>query len=507
MREIDEQEITARVDQIASRRPSVGLAIGVVRNGSLAFFGGHGLADIASNTPITQDTVFRVASITKTFTAIAVMQLWELGRVDLDAPASGYLRAYRLIPAKSSFRPATVRHLLTHTAGIPELVHPFDLRKPLFGEIVHAGRPVPSLAEYYRGGLRLVAEPGSRYVYTDHGFATLGQIVEDVSGEPLDRFLRGHVFEPLGMTHTDLVRSERVRPNLATGYNLGSHGADPVSDYEVVTVGGGAVYSTPKDMARYVAALLSGGGNEHGSVLKPATVATMFEPAYQPDPRLPGDGLAFSRADIGGHRAVGHGGILPSFISEMWLAPDDGVGVIAFTNGARLAMMWLPAEATGLLGHLLAAPEAGIRADVPHHPEIWADVCGWYQPPAQLTDWRTRAMVGAGAEVCVRRGQLTVRLMLPVPTAYQGFALHPDDDKDPYAFRIDLSAYGIGTGRVVFSQDAGGQTTGLHVDLHPLSLQKQPAIKNPRLWISGAVGALAAASTAAAFRRRPSGSA
>jgi CubicO group peptidase (beta-lactamase class C family) len=106
-------EAKARVWEILNRWPAVGLAVGVLRNGSLEFFFGHGVADIPSNTPITEDTVFRIASITKTFTAIAVMQLWQQGSVDLDAPANDYLRAYRLIPVKASFRPATVRHLLT----------------------------------------------------------------------------------------------------------------------------------------------------------------------------------------------------------------------------------------------------------------------------------------------------------------------------------------------------------------------------------------------------------
>ena len=89
----------------------------MVRGGSLEWFLGHGVANAESKEPVTQDTVFRIGSITKTFTAIAVMQLWEQGLVDLDAPANDYLRSFRLIPAKASFRPATVRHLLTHTAG------------------------------------------------------------------------------------------------------------------------------------------------------------------------------------------------------------------------------------------------------------------------------------------------------------------------------------------------------------------------------------------------------
>ena len=148
---IDELQLQARVREIANRWPAVGLAVGVVRDGSLEFFSGHGLANIASNTPITEDTVFRVGSLTKTFTAIAVLQLWEQGRIDLDAPANHYLRTFRLVPAKASFRPATVRQLLTHTAGIGEVLHPAGLLRPLFGETVKAGGPVPSLAEYYRG--------------------------------------------------------------------------------------------------------------------------------------------------------------------------------------------------------------------------------------------------------------------------------------------------------------------------------------------------------------------
>ena len=495
MPEVDQSEMRARVGEILNRWPAVGLAVGVVRNGSLEFFRGHGVADIASNTPITEDTVFRVGSITKTFTAIAVMQLWEQGRLDLDAPVSDYLRAYLLIPAKASFGPATVRHLLTHTAGIPELLHPSGLLRPLFGETVRAGQPVPSLAEYYRGGLRVVAEPGTRYRYTSHGFATLGQIVEDVSGQPLDRYLREHIFQPLGMSGTSLILSELARSRLATGYHLGAGGAKAVTDYEVVTAGAASACSTTKDMARYVAALLGGGANEHGSVLKPATLATMFEPHYQPDPRIPGMGLAFWRGTVGGHPVVEHQGVVPGFNSQIFLAPGDGVGVIAFTNGARQALVWLPAETAGLLGHLLGVPDEAIRTDVPQHPEIWGDICGWYYLPGRLTDARVRGAFGAGVEVFVRRGQLMLRALSPVPAMYRGFVLHPDDDKDPYVFRADLS-------RVIFTRDSEVGTTAAHLDVMPLSFKKQPATTNPRLWITGALGALATATTATAVRRR-----
>jgi CubicO group peptidase (beta-lactamase class C family) len=290
---VDELQLRGKIAEVLDRWPSAGLAVGVVRDGSLEWFFGHGVADIESKEPITQDTVFRIGSITKTFTAIATMQLWEQGLVDLDAPANDYLRTLRLIPAKASFRPATVRHLLTHTAGVGYWRRLSDLLHPGVGSGVRAGRSVPSLADYYRKGLPVEVEPGTKWVYSNHGFAALGQLVEDVSGQPLDHYLREHIFAPLGMEHTDLVRSERVRPHLATGYVLRSRGLKPVADREVPTPGGGGMYSTTADMARYVAALLHGGTGEHGSVLKPDTLASMFQPHFQPDPRVPGMGLGF----------------------------------------------------------------------------------------------------------------------------------------------------------------------------------------------------------------------
>src|ERR687898_1624843 len=256
---VDELGMEARVGEVLNRHPAVGLAVGVVGGGRLEFFHGHGVADIAANTPVTQDTVFRIGSITKTFTAIAVLQLWEHGLVDLDTPANDYLRAYRLIPAKAAHRPATLRQLLTHTAGLPQLVYPSRAFRPILGETVQFGQRLPTLAEFYRGGLHLVAEPGTSCTYSNHGFATLGQIVEDVSGKPLDRYFREHIFDPLAMADTDLLRSDRVKARSATGYALRGDGPHPVGDCDVVTVGGGAIYSTTSDMGRYVAALLGGG--------------------------------------------------------------------------------------------------------------------------------------------------------------------------------------------------------------------------------------------------------
>ena len=320
-----------------------------------------------------------------------------------------------------------------------------------------------------------------------------------MSGEPLDRYFREHIFEPLGMTDSDLVRSDRVKARLATGYEVRSRGVKAIAEREMVTAGAASVYSSPRDMCRYLAALLGGGANEHGSVLRPATVASMFEPHYQPDPRIPGMGLAFWRTYLGDHLAVEHQGTLPGFHSQLFLAPDDGVGVVAFTNGSWRSDFWLPAECSGLLGQLLGVPREGIRHDIPQCPQIWDDVCGWYALPGPLSDIRVRSMVGAGIEVFVRGGELRLRFLSPIPALYRGFPLRPDDEADPYVFRVELTE-SVST-RVVFAQEPGAGTTTLHVEIMPLSLHKQTAATNPRVLASGTLGALAVAGAAAALRR------
>jgi CubicO group peptidase (beta-lactamase class C family) len=491
---VAEGELNSAVARVLNRQPVAGLAVGVIRGGAMTWFHGYGLADIGSGTPVDEDTVFRIDSVTKTMTAIAVMQLCEQGLVDLDAPASDYLRAYRLVPARPGFRPATLRHLLTHTAGVRAARTAADLFRPVMGWGVPAGQPVPSLAEYYRGGLHIDVEPGTRWAYSNHGFATLGQIAEDVTGVPFGRYLRERIFRPLGMDSTDLTRSARVQARLATGYQMRSAGLARVRDYENVPAGGGSVYSTTRDMARYAAALLGGGTGPQGPVLRPETLARMFEPHYQPDPRIPGMGLAFFRDEIAGHRTVGHDGIWTGFHAALLLAPDDGTGVVAFANTGPFNPVAAPRPVVhAVLRGLLGLPEDTVRTDVPPQPRVWRELCGWYTlGPGVLTDPQPRMLLAAGAEVAVRHGQLVIRGQLPIPAVRRGLRLHPDGD-DPYAFRIQLPPAGSGTSRLVFSCGPGGDVTALHLDTHPMTLHKRPAVQNPRPWINGAlaVGATA----------------
>ena len=445
--------------------------------------------------------MFRVGSLTKTMTAVAVMQLWERGLVDLDAPVGQYLRSFPLVAADPDFRPATLRHLLTHTAGIGYWRRLSDLVRPGVGS-GDTARSAPALADYYRPGLLVEVEPGTKWAYTNHGFAALGQIVEDVTGMAFDRYLRTQVFDPLGMDHTDLVRSARVSPHLASGYVLGPHGLTPVADFAVPTAAGCGAYSTPADLEGYLAALLQGGTNDHGSVLEPETVASMFEAHYLPDPRVAGMGLGFELGEAGGHKTVGKGGILSGFLSAILLAPDDGLGLVVLGNTGRLDGRGVPEPlAEALLRRVLSLPGDAVRSDIPPHAESWHQFCGWYGPePGPVTNLFTRAMLGAGVEVAVRGGRLVLQPLTPVPSMRQGVPLHPDDPGDARVFRAEFPDFGKSF-RVVFTGEGNGgaPAAGLLIDL--VSLRRRPDAINPRTWFTGAATATAVTAVALAARR------
>jgi CubicO group peptidase (beta-lactamase class C family) len=472
----------------------------VVRNGAVDWFLGHGAADIESGSPITADTVFRVGSLTKTMTAVAVMQLWEQGLLDLDSPANQYLRTFQLVPADRRFQPASIRHLLTHTAGIGYWRRLSDVMHPGRGS-GDTARSAPPLADYYRTGLRVEVEPGTKWAYTNHGFAALGQVVEDVTGEPFDQYLRDNVFDPLGMDHTDLVRTARVRSRLASGYVMRSRGLAAVADFAVPTAAGCGAYSTPGDIARYVAALLQGGTNDHGSVLKPETVASMFEPHYRPDPGVAGMGLGFEPGEADGHRTIGKGGILSGFLSAVLLAPDDGVGVVVLGNTGRLDGRGVPEPlADALLRRVLSLRDHPVRVDIAPHAENWHRFCGWYGPePGRVTNLFTRVMLGAGVEVVVRNGSLMLKPLTPVPSMRHGVPLHPDDPHDDRVFRAEFPDFGKSF-RIVFgTEQQGAHPTRLLIDL--VALRRRPSVSNPRNWITCGAAATGIALAARQVRR------
>ena len=325
-----------------------------------------------------------------------------------------------------------------------------------------------------------------------------------MSGQPLDRYLRDRIFDPLGMEHTDLLPTERVRGQLATGYVLRSRGLKKVADREVPTPGGSGMYSTATDIARYVAGLLQMAGNEQGSVLKPETLRTMFQPHFQPDPRVPGMGLAFELDEERGQLTVGKTGILSGFHSAMSLAPEEGVGVLVFSNTGGLDGRGAPTPlAPMLLRSLLGLSVDPIRIDIAPRPDTWSKICGWYSPaPGPVTNLPLRALMGAGPEVVVQGGHLMLKPLTPIPAMRRGFRLYPDNPDDPWVFRIYFPEFGMNF-RVVFdSGPIDGAATRLLLDM--MSFDRRPDLRNPRPWLTGglAVGTAALAIRSVLRRRR-----
>jgi CubicO group peptidase (beta-lactamase class C family) len=487
--------------RVLDRWPTAGLAVAVVRAGEPTWFHAHGVSNVTTRAPVTPDTVFRVGSLTKTFTAVAVMQLWEQGRVDLDAPANDYLSTFRLRTVGADLQPATLRHLLTHTGGVGYWRRLSDLLRPVSGAGVEVRRLQP-LGEDYRRGLPQEIEPGTKWVYSNHGFAALGQVVEDVCRQDLRDYLGEHIFKPLGMQHTDLVRSESVRPGLATGYFVRSHGLVRAPDRQVPTPGGGGLYSTSHDLARYVTCLLHKGSGAQGPILHPSTVVQMFSPQFQPDPRLPGMGLGFNLGAEDGYRTVGKDGVLSGFLAALTMVPAAGIGVVALSNTGGLSGQGAPNDAgRALLRTLMGLPDDQLRHDVPPRPDVWAELCGWYSPaPGAVTNLFARALMGAGAEIVVDGHRLVLKPLTPIPALRKGMPLHPDDPRDPYAFRVDFSALGMGTLPVIFA------TTGASRRVHRLWLDlvafdKRPDVRNPRRLAAGALAAGIAGLTAKSLSR------
>lgn len=391
-----------------------------------------------------EHSVMRVASISKTFTAIGLMQLWEQGRFDLDEPANRHLKAYQL-----SRDDVTFRHLLTHTAGIGELPSLRGLRRPGALGMIGAGRPQPTLRDMYGPVQRVGIRPGTKWAYANHGFATLGQLVEDISGRPFADRMRESLFEPLGMEHTDFV-SARVSERLAVGYRFKHKAAVPVKFREMTTPGGGGLFSCAADMACYIQTLAGGGS----PLLKSETLEAMLTPQYPRDGALPAVGLAFWLSEAAGRVVAGHGGDVPGFKSSMRFAPG-GPGVFVSTNGGGAADMRLSLAIDGLTERVMAILLGHTVDHTPGPAACGADLVGFYRPDRGfLTNARTWALFGGEVEILQRDGALYVRT--PWGVAFRALSL------TAHGTRLKFEAAGL-VGEFDVERDVEWRPIALHL--------------------------------------------
>ena len=305
--------------------------VSVVKDGEVLTARGFGSSDLGAeaegrSSPVDPDqTLFRPGSVSKVFTATAVMQLVEQGKVDLDTDISAYLDFE--IPREFD-TPLTLRHLLTHTAGFEERIRgmfgPEGGKADLLGLLTNDPPP------------EQIYEPGTTPAYSNYGYGLAGYIVQRVSGVPFEQYVQDNILKPVGMTSSTFAQPlpEDLAGRVSKGYPDDSQPAMPFETINPAPAG--ALTSSAPDMARFMLAML-GELPKDQAVLEADTLELMRQPALDADSlgsRAEGTRMTLGLFDESrnGHRILGHGGDTNVFHSHMRLYPDDGVGIFVSLN-------------------------------------------------------------------------------------------------------------------------------------------------------------------------------
>lgn len=341
------QALMPEVDKLyaalAAKEHLPGLVYGIVLDGKLVHVHALGFANLETNAPAASDTRFRIASMTKSFVALAALKLRDQGKLQLDDPVTKYLPEFRAMQLPTTDSPVlTVRMLMTMTTGLPE-DNPWGDRQMALSN--------KALAQFVSNGLSFSNAPGVGFEYSNLGFVMLGKLVTEVSGMRFQDYIQKQILLPLGMTNTSWEYDSVPANKLALGYhwlNKAWQREPMLHDGDAAAMGG--LITTMDDFSRYVAFNLDAwparDGADNGPVRR-ASVREMHLPAAfsglagkatlvdgvtaNPKVAFYGYGMNWSR-DAQNVTIVGHSGGLPGFGSQFRFAPDHGIGVIAFTN-------------------------------------------------------------------------------------------------------------------------------------------------------------------------------
>ena len=469
------QELDGILVNFMNEHKLPGLAVGIVQDGKLVAEKYLGYADLDKKENVSPETIFRIGSISKTFTGVGIMQLWEQGKLDLDDPVNKYLKTYKVQHVDPAAPPVTIRHMLTHTSGIGEVTSLLDFLKPVAGLGAKPETPEVPLSEYYKGCLRPEVYPGEKWAYANHAFATLGQIIEDVSGLPFAEYMREFVFAPLGMSDSSFLLTETLRSRLAKAYDFKKGHFAPVEYLRIEVPAAGSVFSNVQEMSKYVAALMNDGANENGQIVKPETLELMFTPQLDFDERLGVNiGLYFVMTRFGEHRISWHNGGWPGFVSSMFIAPDDKLGVLVFTNTTSPAPDLIAMQ---LLRKMLGEPEPTTLVPDPkvlEAPHDWPALCGFYGPKKGfLTNLRIWGNYGGEMEVLTRENHLVLRSL--TGSLAKGITLYRAANDQRLLYK---GVTGKSVITVLFGTNAEGEVTRLQTG--PEVYYKRPLVKSLR---------------------------
>jgi CubicO group peptidase (beta-lactamase class C family) len=369
-------ERLARITEMMKRHIAAGEIAGgvtlVARHGRIAHFEATGVTDIESKKAMTKDAVFRIASMTKPVTGVAIMMMMEEGKVRITDPVSKYIPSFKDLkvavaqprqgppagadePVKLSYyavpaeREVTIRDLLTHVSGLAS--------GPMGNDSIRSSgltrKPTDTLADYIpRVGKSLLEfQPGSRWTYSPQaGFDTLGRIVEITSGQPFDQFLRQRVFDPLGIKEAMFYPTPDIEARMVTAYQLdpkGKMARNPNSggmQSKVYFMGSGGLVTTAEEYAKFAQMLVNGGELNGKRLLSPRTVAYMSS-MHASDTlpgRVPGEGFGLSVRVV--HSAVASGSRLSdgsfgwsgAYGTHFWVDPkEDLIAIMMIQTPVR----------------------------------------------------------------------------------------------------------------------------------------------------------------------------
>ena len=312
------EQLQSYLNNLADSGQFMGTVL-IADGGEILLNEGYGLADTAASRANTAQSQLRIGSLTKQFTAAAVLRLQELGRLHVNDPVSSYLPDY---PGGEQF---TIHQLLTHSAGVPNYTRRSDL-----GQVVQSPIALPDLLGQF-AGQPLDFQPGQQFSYSDSGYVVLTAIIEAVSGMSYADFIRTQIFDPLGMSHSgyDFLRDDLEEPS--AGYQLTPGGPQPAIDTESSWASGaGALYSSTQDLYRWDRALVG------DQLLNDASREAMFTPWVEM-----GQGYAYGYGwelgQMAGQPSQTHAGNIFGFASFIARFPDEDATIILLSNGLQMS--------------------------------------------------------------------------------------------------------------------------------------------------------------------------
>jgi serine beta-lactamase-like protein LACTB len=295
------------------------LAIALVDDQQVVWTGGFGFSDRERKTHAGGDTVYRVGSVSKPVTALALMMLVEQGKLDLDAPITDYLPEFQ--PANPFGKKITLRQMLSHHSGL--------VREAPVGNYFDDSNPglAKMVASLSKTGL--VFAPETRISYSNAAVATAGYVLERTQKEPFAKYMQRVLLEPLGMTSSSYERTPAVAKRLAHAMMWTYHGREfEAPPIEMSMAPAGNLYSTAHDMSKLLSFLFAQGKGPKGQLLKAETLAQMYKLQFAKPDETSGFGIGFAVGQFEGQRRINHGGAVYGFSTEFVALPDSKLGVV-----------------------------------------------------------------------------------------------------------------------------------------------------------------------------------